>query len=104
LKHIEILAVKKTAHCHVVSVFRRQIFQKLSLLELVSYALVVWISLSDEQVDVLNKVHDYLIMELNLFKASLSEKDLIGFIWRLVELTLFWIFFFVLGNYTTVLL
>jgi len=85
-------------------VFRRQIFQKLSLLQLVSYALVVWISLSDEQVDVLNKVLDYLIMELNLFKASLFEKDLIGFIWRLVELTLFWILFFVLGDYTTVLL
>lgn len=84
--------------------FRRQIFQKLSLLQLVSYALVVWISLSDEQVDVLNKVLDYLIMELNLFKASLFEKDLIGFIWRLVELTLFWILFFVLGDYTTVLL
>lgn len=51
-----------------------------------------------------NALTDYLIMELNLFKASLFEKDLIGFIWRLVELTLFWILFFVLGNYTTVLL
>lgn len=51
-----------------------------------------------------NALTDYLIMELNLFKASLFEKDLIGFIWRLVELTLFWILFFVLGDYTTVLL
>ena len=51
-----------------------------------------------------NALTDYLIMELNLFKASLFEKYLIGFIWRLVELTLFWILFFVLGDYTTVLL
>ena len=66
---------------------------------------VVVTSLSSRKQKILfNALTDYLIMELNLFKAGLFEKDLIGLSRRLVELTLFWILFFVLGNHTTVLL
>ena len=55
-ENIPVFVVKKPAHSHIVSVLVGQVLQELSLLKLIAYTLGVWSPLSDELVDVFDKV------------------------------------------------